>query len=123
MKEVLEIFKRVKERVPQILGLALFDRDGFMLVSLMDVPDYDEEVAAAFHADLWYEINKFVSSLPDDIDGALKSAVLELETAYLQMVVIGDYGIMGATTSDVGMGALRRIIDEIAPEVLKIVEG
>ncbi len=122
MKEVLEIFKKVKERVPQILGLALFDRDGFMLVSLMDVPDYDEEAAAAFHADLWYEINKFVSSMPEEIDGPLRSVVLELEAAHLQMVVIGNYGIMGATTSELGIGALRRIIDEITPQILKIVE-
>ncbi len=122
MKEVLEIFKKVKEQVPQILGLALFDRDGFMLVSLMDVPDYDEEAAAAFHADLWYEINKFVSSMPEEIDGPLRSVVLELEAAHLQMVVIGNYGIMGATTSELGIGALRRIIDEITPQILKIVE-
>lgn len=122
MKEVLEIFKKVKEQVPQILGLALFDRDGFMLVSLMDVPDYDEEAAAAFHADLWYEINKFVSSMPEEIDGPLRSVVLELEAAHLQMVVIGNYGIMGATTSELGIGALRRIIDEITPQILKVVE-
>ncbi len=122
MKEVLEIFRDVMEKTPQILGLALFDSDGFMLVSLMNVPHYDEEAAAAFHADLWYEINRFVSSLPEDMDGPLRSAVLELKIANLQMVVMGEYGIMGATTSEVGVGALRKIIEEIAPKVLKAVE-
>jgi len=123
MEKVLEIFKKAKEKVPQILGLALFDKDGLMLVSLMDVPDYDEEYAAGFHADLWVEINRFVSALPDDIDGPLKSVILELGAAYLQIEVVGEYGIMGAITSDLGIGALRKIIEEIKPQILKAVEG
>ncbi len=122
MEEVLKIFKEVKENVPQILGLALFDRDGFMIVSLMDIPEYDEEAAAAFHADLWYEMNKFISSMPEEIGGPLRSVVLELGIAYLQMFIIGDYGIMAATTKEIGMGALRRIVDEMAPRILKVLE-
>ena len=121
MQEILEIFEKAKVKVPQILGLALFDKDGLMLVSSIDIPDYDEEAAAAFHADLWYEIKKFVSVLPDRIEGPLKSVVLELGEAYLQIEVIGEYGIMGAITRELGLGALRRIIDEIKPDILKII--
>ena len=107
--------------MPWILGLALFDRDGFMLVSLMDFPDYDRESTAAFHADLWQEIKKFTSVLPKEIDGSLKSLSMELDMAYLQMKVIGEYGIMVAIKKEkeMGAGALRKIINEIARRIFE----
>ncbi len=122
MEKVLEILRKAKEKIPQVLGLALFDKDGLMLVSIMDVPNYDEEYAAGFHADLWVEINRFISALPDEIDGQLKSVILELGDVYLQIEVVGEYGIMGAITSDLGIGALRKLIEEIKPQILKAVE-
>ncbi|GEM_PF-2422952 len=123
LNEVLKVFEKIKQEIPQILGLALFDRDGFMLVSLMDFPDYDRESTAAFHADLWQEIKKFISVLPEEIDGSLKRLSMELDMAYLQMKVVGEYGIMVAIKNEkeMGAGALREIIDEITRRVLKAI--
>ncbi len=121
LNEILNVFEKIKQRMPWILGLALFDRDGFMLVSLMDFPDYDRESTAAFHADLWQEIKKFTSVLPKEIDGSLKSLSMELDMAYLQMKVIGEYGIMVAIKKEkeMGAGALRKIINEIARRIFE----
>lgn len=108
-----EIATQMKAQLPGALATGVFNiKDGLVMAVDSNVPDTNIDHMSIFHSTLWDRTSEFLTLLPSEIVGELKSMILEVEGFSFFICVDRGYqvAVMAACDTSTGNLGLLRII-------------